>query len=88
MERRDGEPVASVIIFDVDGNADVEMVGVVPEARGGGLAGKLLAHALADAAERGDETSTLIATKLGYPVYRKLGFEDVGDFEMWERRAD
>ncbi len=88
VERRDGEPVASVIIFDVDGNADVEMVGVVPEARGGGLAGKLLAHALADAAERGDETSTLIATKLGYPVYRKLGFEDVGDFEMWERRAD
>jgi GNAT superfamily N-acetyltransferase len=87
VERRGGRPVACLIIADEDGTADVEMVAVVPEARGAGLAGKLLAHALADAAERGSASSTLIATKLGHPVYRKLGFEDVGDFEMWERRA-
>jgi GNAT superfamily N-acetyltransferase len=87
LERRDGQAVASVVIADEGDNADVEMVAVVPEARGDGLAGKLLAHALADAAERGCTSSTLIATKLGYPVYRRLGFEDVGDFQMWERRA-
>src|SRR5215211_3703477 len=46
-------------------NADVEWVAVVPEARGRGLSGKLLGHALADAAERGIETSTLVATQLG-----------------------
>ena len=87
VERRDGDPVACVVIVDANGNSDVEMVAVVPEARGAGLSGKLLAHALADAAERGSSSSTLIATKLGYPVYRRLGFEDVGDFQMWERRA-
>jgi ribosomal protein S18 acetylase RimI-like enzyme len=88
VERRGGEPVACLMIVDSDGHSDVQMVAVVPEARGAGLAGKLLAHGLADAAERGSESVTLIATKLGYPVYRKLGFEDVGVFEMWERRAD
>ena len=50
------------------------MVAVVPEARGRGITGKLLGHALADAAERGSETSTLIATPLGYPVYERAGF--------------
>ena len=30
--------------------------------------------------------STLIATKLGYPVYEQLGYRDVGGLEMWERR--
>jgi ribosomal protein S18 acetylase RimI-like enzyme len=88
VERRGGEPVACLMIVDSDGHSEVQMVAVVPEARGAGLAGKLLAHGLADAAERGSESVTLIATKLGYPVYRKLGFEDVGVFEMWERRAD
>jgi ribosomal protein S18 acetylase RimI-like enzyme len=88
VERRGGEPVATVMVVDADGYSEVQVVAVLPEARGSGLAGKLLAHGLADAAERGSDGVTLIATKLGYPVYRKLGFEDVGDFQMWERRAD
>jgi ribosomal protein S18 acetylase RimI-like enzyme len=87
VERRGGEPVATLMIVDSHGHSEVQMVAVVPEARGAGLAGKLLAHGLADAAERSSESVTLIATKLGYPVYRRLGFEDVGVFEMWERRA-
>ena len=87
VERRGGEPVACLMIVDSDGHSEVQVVAVVPEARGSGLAGKLLAHGLADAAERGSESVTLIATKLGYPVYRRLGFENVGVFEMWERRA-
>jgi ribosomal protein S18 acetylase RimI-like enzyme len=88
VERRGGEPVACLMIVDSGGHSEVQMVAVVREARGAGLAGKLLAHGLADAAERGSESVTLIATKLGYPVYRKLGFEHIGVFEMWERRAD
>ena len=69
-------------------NSEVQMVAVVPEARGRGLAGKLIAHSLADAVERGATTGTLVATKLGYPVYAKLGFEPLGVLEMWERRLD
>jgi GNAT superfamily N-acetyltransferase len=87
IARRGGEPVACLIIVDHEGHSSVEMVAVVPEARGDGLSAKLLAHALADASERGSASAALISTKLGYPVYRRLGFEEVGHFQMWERRA-
>jgi GNAT superfamily N-acetyltransferase len=86
VARLDGRPAGCLMIVDHERNADVEMVAVVPEARGRGIAGNLLAHALADAAERGLETSTLVATKLGRPVYERLGFRAFGVLEMWERR--
>ena len=49
------------------------MVAVLPEARGRGISGKLLGHALADAAERGNETATLVATTIGLPGLRARG---------------
>jgi ribosomal protein S18 acetylase RimI-like enzyme len=86
VARLGGRSAGCLIIIDHEGNADVEMVAVVPEARGHGIAGKLLAHALADAAERGLETSTLVATRLGRPVYERLGYREFGTIQMWERR--
>jgi GNAT superfamily N-acetyltransferase len=83
-----GDPVATVTTVDHEGNSEVQMVAVVPEARGRGLSRKLLAHALADAAERGNETSTLVATKLGRPVYERLGFRPLGTLQMWELRRE
>jgi GNAT superfamily N-acetyltransferase len=88
VARLDGRAVGCLTIVDHDGNADVEMVAVLPEARGHGIAGKLLAHALADAAERGLETSTLIATRMGRPVYERLGYREFGTLHMWERQPD
>jgi GNAT superfamily N-acetyltransferase len=67
-------------------NSDLEWVAVVPEARGRGLSGKLLAHALADAAERGLLTTTLVASPLGRPVYERAGYRPLGALQMWERR--
>jgi N-acetylglutamate synthase-like GNAT family acetyltransferase len=86
LARRDGRVAGCLMVVDHERNADVEMVAVLPEERGHGIAGNLLAHALADAAERGLETSTLVATQLGRPVYERLGYEQVGVLEMWERR--
>jgi GNAT superfamily N-acetyltransferase len=88
VARDGGEPVACCAVTDTGANSEVQMVAVVPEARGRGLAGKLISHALADAAERGARTSTLVATSLGRPVYERLGFEPLGVLEMWERRPD
>jgi GNAT superfamily N-acetyltransferase len=82
-----GEPVACLMVVDHAGNADVQWVAVVPQARGKGLSGKLLAHALVDASERGIETTTLVATRLGRPVYERLGYRTLGTLQMWERRA-
>jgi GNAT superfamily N-acetyltransferase len=87
LARLDGRPVGCLMVVDHEGNADIEWVAVVPEARGRGIAGKLLAHALADAAERGVETSTLVATELGVPVYEQLGYRHAGTLQMWELRA-
>jgi GNAT superfamily N-acetyltransferase len=86
VARLDGRPAGCLTVVDHDRNADIEMVAVVPEARGHGIAGKLLGHALADAAERGLETSTLVATKMGRPVYERLGYRQFETLQMWERR--
>jgi predicted N-acetyltransferase YhbS len=81
-----GEPVACLLMTDDgEGNSDLECVAVVPEARGRGISGRLLRHALADAAERGIETSTLVATRLGYPVYEQVGYRAVQPVSMWQR---
>jgi GNAT superfamily N-acetyltransferase len=87
VARDGGEPVGCLTIVDHEGNSEVQTVAVVPEARGQGITRKLLGHALADAAERGNETSTLIATPLGYPVYERVGFAPLERFSMWERAA-
>jgi len=80
-----GEPIGCLTMIDHEGNSEVQMVAVVPEARGGGITLKLLGHALADAAERGNETSTLVATPMGYPVYERAGFRPLERLSMWER---
>ena len=82
----DGEPAACVLSLDLDGDCSIWWVATVPEARGHGLAAGLMRHALADGRARGCEVSTLQATKLGRPVYERLGYRAFGDIQMWERR--
>ncbi len=88
MARHEGEPVGCLLMTDHDGNTDVECVAVVPEARGRGISGNLLGHALADAVERGLETSTLVSTAMGYSTYERAGFRPLGSLSMWEFRPD
>jgi N-acetylglutamate synthase-like GNAT family acetyltransferase len=88
VARRDGAAVGCCALVDDGANTEVQMVAVVPEARGSGMSGKLIAHGLADAVERGARTSTLVATKLGRPVYERLGYRPLGALEMWELRVD
>jgi GNAT superfamily N-acetyltransferase len=84
VAREDGRPIGCMTTADHDGNTEVQLVAVVPEARGRGISGKLLRHALADAAERGNETATLVATKMGLPVYESAGFRPLERISMWE----
>jgi GNAT superfamily N-acetyltransferase len=86
VARDDGGPVGCLLMNDHAGNSDVEAVAVAPEARGRGISGRLLGHALVDARERGNETATLMATQLGLPVYERLGFRSLGSASMWEFR--
>lgn len=82
----DGRPAATVAVHDHDGDAHVTLVGTLAAARGRGLATLLIRRALADARERGCTTTTLVATKMGQPVYARLGYGEFGRVQMWERR--
>ncbi len=82
----DGEPAACLQILPVDGDASVYWVATLSQARGRGLAGGLLRRALWDAREAGCDMSSLQATKLGEPVYARLGYTSHGALQMWEKR--
>ena len=86
VARVDGRPVSCLGMHDLDGDSCVLYVATVPEARGRGLARKLLTYALHDARDRGVTTTSLQATKMGYPVYARLGYRDLGGLQMWEWR--
>ena len=84
--RVDGEPASVLATVDEGDDCGIYLVGTLSEHRGKGLAGRLLHAALAQARDRGLRTSSLQATKLGYPVYERLGYEPICTLEMWERR--
>ncbi len=81
-----GDTVGTTLTWDRDDDVEITFVAVLPEARGRGVSGRILGRALERERERGKVASTLIATKLGRPVYEKLGYRDAGGLEMWERR--
>lgn len=81
-----GRPIACAGAVDVDDDAAITGVATLPERQGRGLASVLMAHLIAEADERGMVTSSLQASRAGAPVYAKLGFRDVGNSEMWEKR--
>ena len=84
---RDGEePLAALVTADHEGDCSVWWVATAPDARGRGLASGLMRRALAAGRERGNDISTLQATKMGQGVYERLGYRAFGVCEMWERR--
>jgi len=81
-----GETIGCAGAFTHDADCEIVYVAVLPEGRGRGISGRLMARAIADASEQGLQTTTLQSTKLGFPVYVKLGYRDCGELQMWERR--
>ncbi|HEY8583633.1 MAG TPA: GNAT family N-acetyltransferase [Capillimicrobium sp.] len=86
VARVGGAPAACAVVRPHEGDAEVFWVAVAPEARGRGLAGALMRRSLAAARDAGCTTASLEATKLGLPVYERMGFRSLGRFGMWERR--
>ena len=82
----DGKTVGTVVGWDHDDDCEIAWVATLPEARGRGISKQLMARTLRDASERGRLTTTLVATKLGRPVYEAVGYRDFGAIVMWERR--
>jgi GNAT superfamily N-acetyltransferase len=85
VARVDGRPACCLTIVREGPDAGVFLVGTIPEARGRGLARRLLLHALHGACAAGATVSTLQSSRLGYPVYRHLGYVELCRLGMWER---
>lgn len=82
-----GGEVASVMVtLDHGDDLGVYWVATPPRFRGIGLAGGLLERALIAARERGMRTSSLQSSRLGEPVYRRLGYEPAFRYRLYERR--
>lgn len=79
----EGRPVAcSTVAFGED-LAGVYTVATLPEARGKGFGAAVTAACMREAVDRGFDTAMLFASKMGYPVYKKLGFEDVYQMSVY-----
>jgi GNAT superfamily N-acetyltransferase len=73
----DGKAVGTTGLFihkDVPG---IYCVATLPEFRGRGIGAGITALPLIQARERGYKVGTLQASTMGYPVYKRIGFEDV-----------
>ena len=82
----DGEPAATVATVRSGEDCVIWSVATEPAARGHGLATALMRRAIWDASREGCATTTLQATRLGRPVYERVGYRDFGALQMWELR--
>lgn len=75
--------VAGAWTFRNGSDVGVYAVGTAPDWRRRGLARVLMLHVLADAQRRGATTASLQSTRMGQPLYARLGFRPVGRYDEW-----
>ncbi len=78
-----GVPVAASSLVLHSGVAGIFAVATLPEARRQGIGAAMTRFPLLDALADGYKVGTLQASEMGYPVYKKLGFETVCRIELY-----
>ncbi len=81
--RKGSEMVAVSMLYCVDGLAGIYTVATLPEERGKGLGALVTAEPLRRAAREGYTVGVLQSSDMGFPVYRRLGFEELGGMSMF-----
>lgn len=71
------KPVATSILFNGAGVSGIYGVGTLPEARGQGIGSAMTLKPLLDARNQGFNYAVLFSSRMGYPVYQRLGFREV-----------
>ncbi|MBB6673641.1 GNAT family N-acetyltransferase [Cohnella nanjingensis] len=85
----DGVPVAIATSFNQGEVAGIYNVGTLPSVRGKGIGRAVTVHAVREARDAGASLAVLQASKMGEPVYRRIGFQDglmIGLYQ-WEPPA-
>ena len=79
-----GEPVATATSYFGAGVAGIYFVCTVERARGRGIGAAITLAALREARDVGHEVGVLGSSEMGYPVYRRLGFEEYCRIGLYE----
>ena len=79
----DGRPVATVLGMTTGDVVGVFNVGTLEDARGRGFGAALTVRAIADGVAKGAQWSYLQSSAMGFPVYRRLGFETVEEWSQY-----
>jgi len=72
-----GEPVSTGTVFYGHGIAGIYTIGTPDAHRGHGYGTAITEACMADAIARGFDTAFLQASKMGYRVYEKIGFQEI-----------
>ena len=67
-----------IVFMDANGDSGLHMIGAKKEFRGLGLGKKMTQHLLSVALRNESDYIHLVASKLGAPIYQKLGFQNQG----------
>ena len=84
LGRYNGIPAATTMSFLSSGVAGLYCVATLPEFRGRGIGRALTENALLEAKAAGYSTAVLQASQMGEKVYKKIGFEEVCKFEIFD----
>ena len=79
----DGQAVGTTAVFFHAGIAGIYCVATLPEFRGRGIGAAITAMPLIWARAKGYRIGTLQASSMGYPVYKRLGFQDVCSLSLF-----
>lgn len=78
-------PVTTALAFRTEGSVGVFNVATPPEERGRGYGAAVTSRAAADGFATGAGSVWLQASRMGFGVYQRLGFETVSTAGLWAR---